>query len=166
MHFLEAARFPKAPVLAGRKVNFTLRPAKRPVPALAPLVEGEGGLHAVGCSTSDLHPLVTPSQFLGPEKTTLIILSYLILSYLICSHLHKNTNQTVDYMALGFMRFMRGLDITWAIGRVGPKTGETFNPTLPMAHALSFPCIKIITAKRHKKRFIGIFMQMRTDMIR
>ena len=27
-HFLEAARFPKAPVLAGRKVNFTLHPAK------------------------------------------------------------------------------------------------------------------------------------------
>ena len=28
MHFLEAAWFPKAPVLAARKVNFTLRPAK------------------------------------------------------------------------------------------------------------------------------------------
>ena len=27
-HFLEAARFPKVPVLAGRKVNFTLRPVK------------------------------------------------------------------------------------------------------------------------------------------
>ena len=64
-HFLEAARVPKALVLAGHKVNFTLRPAKRPVllpafPALAPLVEGEGGWHAVGCSTTDLHPLVPP----------------------------------------------------------------------------------------------------------
>ena len=28
MHFLEAARFPNAPVLVGHKVNFTLRPAK------------------------------------------------------------------------------------------------------------------------------------------
>ena len=33
------------------------------------------------------------------------------------SPLHKNTNQTVDYMTLGFMIFMRGLDITWGIGR-------------------------------------------------
>jgi len=28
MHFLEAAWFPNTPVLAGHKVNFTLRPAK------------------------------------------------------------------------------------------------------------------------------------------
>ena len=28
MHFLEATQFPKAPVLGGRKVNFTLGPAK------------------------------------------------------------------------------------------------------------------------------------------
>ena len=27
-------------------------------------------------------------------------------------------NHTVNYMALGFMIFMRGLDITWGIGRV------------------------------------------------
>ena len=61
-------------------------------------------------------------------------------------------------MALGFMIFMRGLDITWGIGRVllkvepvlgprvrfGPKTGETFKPTLPMAQVMSRPCIKII----------------------
>ena len=37
-HFLEATQFSKAPVLAERKVNFTLCPAKRPVLALAPLV--------------------------------------------------------------------------------------------------------------------------------
>ena len=55
-HFLEAARFPKAPVLAGRKVNFTLRPAKSAVrltaspplspatcQALASLAEEGGG---------------------------------------------------------------------------------------------------------------------------
>jgi len=29
----------------------------------------------------------------------------------------------------------------------GPKTGETFNPTLPRACVMSFPCIKIITAR-------------------
>ncbi len=27
-------------------------------------------------------------------------------------------NHTVDYMARGFMIFMRGIDITWGIGRV------------------------------------------------
>ena len=87
-HFLEAARFPKAPVLAGHKVNFTLRPAKRQVPALAPLVKG-GGWHArgVGCRLTVSPP---PSQCLGPETAIVIILSYLI-----CSHLHKNTNQPV-----------------------------------------------------------------------
>ena len=71
-------------------------------------------------------------------------------------------------MALGFMIFMRGVDITWAIGRVGlkvspilgpnraqialafahaisgPKTGSTFNPTLPMVLVMSRPCIKIL----------------------
>ena len=45
---LKAARFPKAPVLAERKVNFTLRPVKRPVPALAPPWLRGGGWHAQG----------------------------------------------------------------------------------------------------------------------
>ena len=31
-------------------------------------------------------------------------------------------NHTVDYMERGFMSFMRGHDITWAIGRVAHKT--------------------------------------------
>ena len=43
-----------------------------------------------------------------------------------CSHLHKNTNQTVDFMALGLMSFMRGLDITWPIWK-SPVLGP--NPT-------------------------------------
>jgi len=66
-------------------------------------------------------------------------------------------------MGRGFMIFMRGVDITRGIGRVllkvspvlgpeialaraipGPKTGETFNPTLPMACVMSRPRIKII----------------------
>jgi len=40
----------------------------------------------------------------------------------------KITNQTVDYMALGFMSFMPGLDITWAIGRVGLKVSPVLGP--------------------------------------
>ena len=32
-------------------------------------------------------------------------------------------NHTVDYMARGFMSFMRGVDITRAIGRVEPVLG-------------------------------------------
>jgi len=44
--------------------------------------------------------------------------------------------------------------------RFGPKSGETFNPTRPMAKIMYFLCIKIITAKLHiKNRFIGVFMQ-------
>ena len=37
-------------------------------------------------------------------------------------------NQTVDYMARGFMSFMRGVDITWAIGRVGLKVEPVLGP--------------------------------------
>jgi len=75
-------------------------------------------------------------------------------------------------MARAVMILMRGKDIMRAIGRVGlkvepalgpeitqatalrfgPKTGETFNPTLPMAQVMSLPRIKIITAKRHIKK--------------
>ena len=38
-------------------------------------------------------------------------------------------NQTVDYMARGFMSFMRGVDITWAIG-VGLKVEPVLGPEL------------------------------------
>ena len=34
----------------------------------------------------------------------------------------------------------------------GPKTGSTFNPTLPMAQVMSLPRIQIIRAKRHTKK--------------
>ena len=37
-------------------------------------------------------------------------------------------NQTVDYMARGFMSFMRGVDITRAIGRVGVKVEPVLGP--------------------------------------
>ena len=89
-HFLEAAQFPKAPVLAGCKVNFTLRPAKRPVPALAPLVE-EGGLAHAGCGLqvdrvppSHLTPSHSVWALKQPLSLSYLISSYLILSVLIC----------------------------------------------------------------------------------
>ena len=44
-------------------------------------------------------------------------------------------NQTVDYMARGFMSFMRGLDITWAIGRVGSKVEPVLGPEIARATA-------------------------------
>jgi hypothetical protein len=47
--------------------------------------------------------------------------------------LHKNTNQTVDYMVLGFMIFMRGLDITWGIGRVLLKVEPVMGPEIARA---------------------------------
>ena len=37
-------------------------------------------------------------------------------------------NQTVDYMARGFVSFMRGVDITRAIGRVGLKVEPVLGP--------------------------------------
>ena len=61
-----------------------------------------------------------------------------VLSYLICSHLHKNTNQTVDYMALGLMSFMWGLDITWAIGRVGLKVSPVLGPNRTCCRSCDF----------------------------
>ena len=51
----------------------------------------------------------------------------------LCSHLYKNTNQTVEYMALGFMIFMRGFDITWGIGRVLLKVEPVFGPEIARA---------------------------------
>ena len=39
-------------------------------------------------------------------------------------------NQTVDYMAQGFMSFMRGVDITRAIGRVGLKFESVLGPEI------------------------------------
>ena len=83
-HFLEAAQFPIAPALVGRKVNFTLRPAKSAdsqvdcVPHLT--VFGQNSAVSADCQVDCVPP--PTSQCLGPETTTLIILSYLILSYL------------------------------------------------------------------------------------
>ena len=37
-------------------------------------------------------------------------------------------NQTVDYMARGFMSFMHGVDIMRAIGRVGLKVSPVLCP--------------------------------------
>ena len=37
-------------------------------------------------------------------------------------------NHTVDYMARGFMSFMRGVGITQAIGRVGLKVSPVLGP--------------------------------------
>ena len=44
-------------------------------------------------------------------------------------------NQTVDYMARGFMSFMRGIDITRAIGRVGLKVKPVLGPEIARATA-------------------------------
>ena len=44
-------------------------------------------------------------------------------------------NQTVDYMARGFKSFMRGLDITRAIGRVGLKVEPVLGPEIALAVA-------------------------------
>jgi len=52
--------------------------------------------------------------------------------------LHKNTNQTVDYMVLGFMIFMRGLDITWGIGRVLLKVSPVLGPDFRAQNRLNF----------------------------
>ena len=40
-------------------------------------------------------------------------------------------NQTVDYMAQGFMIFMRGIDITRGIGRVLLKVEPVLGPEIP-----------------------------------
>ena len=44
-------------------------------------------------------------------------------------------NQLVDYMARGFMILMRGLDITWAIGRVAVKVEPVLGPEIARATA-------------------------------
>ena len=100
-HFLEATRFPEAPVLAGHKTNFTLRPAKSAdfqVDRISPptSVLGQNSAVSADCQVDRIPP--PTSQCLGPETTTLIILSYLILSYLIISHLHKNTSEPVFFI--------------------------------------------------------------------
>ena len=43
------------------------------------------------------------------------------LALFFAGHSLLTINQTVDNMAQGFMSFMRGVDITQAIGRVGLK---------------------------------------------
>ena len=42
-------------------------------------------------------------------------------------------NHTVDYMARGFMIFMRGIDITWGIGRVLLKVSPVLGPKIARA---------------------------------
>ena len=44
-------------------------------------------------------------------------------------------NQTVDYMAQGFMSFMQGFDFTQAIGRVGLKVEPVLGPEIARATA-------------------------------
>ena len=87
-HFLEAARFPKAPVLVGRKVNFTLLPAKS-----ADFQVDRLPTHTLQC--------------LGPGSTTVIILSYHLLSYLILFVLIciKIPINLFFYMVLGLYDF-------------------------------------------------------------
>ena len=76
MHFLEAARFPKAPVLAGCKVNFTLRPAKSADTYFTPS-------KSLLCQlTVRLTASPPPPHSVWALKQPLS-LSYLILSYLI-----------------------------------------------------------------------------------
>ena len=41
-----------------------------------------------------------------------------------------NIYHTVDYMARGFMSFMRGVDITGSIGRVGLKVEPVLGPEM------------------------------------
>ena len=55
-------------------------------------------------------------------------------------------------MALAVIILMRGKDITQAIGRVGLKVEPVLGPEIARATVMSFPCIKIITAKRHIKK--------------
>ena len=52
---------------------------------------------------------------------------------------------TVDYMARGFMSFLRGVDITRAIGRVGLKVEPVLGPEIARATASA-----IWAQKKHK----------------
>ena len=88
-------------------------------------------------------------------------------------------------MVRGFMSFMQGVDITWAIGRVGLKVEPVLGPEIALARAIwaqnrrdfqtnpsNGPSNVKAPHKTHKaQRHIinslnGIFMQMRTDKIR
>ena len=51
-----------------------------------------------------------------------------IVSWLRSSYELLTIYQPVDYMARGFMIFMRGVDITRAIGRVGLKFEPVLGP--------------------------------------
>ena len=42
----------------------------------------------------------------------------------ICTHWHKITNPTVDYMGWCFVIFLRGIVITWGVGRVRLKVSR------------------------------------------
>ena len=139
-HFLEAARLPKVPVLAGRKVNLTLRLPRRPVPALAPLARPGCGLQYVWPA-----PSCSPLTVFGPwnNHSHYLILSYLILSYLILSYLIlyvliciKIPMNLIFYMALGRYDFDAGKRHYLGHWRVGLKVSPVLGPNR----------IKIITA--------------------
>ena len=52
---------------------------------------------------------------------------------LFCKHHLITINQTVNYMAWGFMIFMRGVDITRGIGRVLLKVEPVLGPEIAQA---------------------------------
>ena len=52
-----------------------------------------------------------------PKQISLLLIYY--YTYIEAQNDVITINHTVDYMARGFMSFMRGVDITRAIGRVG-----------------------------------------------
>ena len=52
------------------------------------------------------------------------------IRYWVLLKVRININHTVDYMARGFMSFMRGVDITRAIGRVGLKVKPVLGPEI------------------------------------
>ena len=52
------------------------------------------------------------------------------LPHVIDTHAFLTIDQTVDYMAQGFLSFMRGIDTTRAIGRVGLKVKPVLGPEI------------------------------------
>ena len=79
--------------------------------------------------------------------------------YIPVHYLLLTINHTVDYMARGFMSFIRGVDITRAIGRVGLKVEPVLGPefTRATASAIWAQNSHIINS------LIGNFIQMRTE---
>ena len=77
--------------------------------------------------------LLLPSPLWSAGHPTYIPVGVWALKQPMCSHLHKNSNQTVDYMALGFMSFLRGVDIMRGIGRVLLKVEPVLGPEIARA---------------------------------